>query len=139
MNLTTKQKITIVKNMRRRSIIALAFLFALGAGCLSCRSSAGERAASSGYASVFPTLEQFIAHEMEDKELPAVSIALVDDQQIVWANGFGFANPKDKTPATAETIYRVGSVSKLFTDIAVMQLFEQGKLHLDVPGTKDLT
>jgi hypothetical protein len=45
---------------------------------------------------------------------------VVDDQRIVWAKGFGFANPKDNTPATAEIVYRVGSVSKLFTDIAVM-------------------
>ena len=75
---------------------------------------------------------------MADKELPALSIALVDDQQIVWAKGFGFADPKRKMPATAETIYRVGSVSKLFTDIAVMQLVEQGKLDLDAPVTRYL-
>ncbi|MBA3714539.1 MAG: serine hydrolase [Pyrinomonadaceae bacterium] len=69
-------------------------------------------------------LERFIAHEMSDKELPALSIALVDDQQIVYAKGFDFDDPKSKTPATAETVYRVGSVSKLLTDIAVMQLVE---------------
>ncbi|MDQ3253743.1 MAG: beta-lactamase family protein, partial [Acidobacteriota bacterium] len=83
-------------------------------------------------------LERFITHEMADKDLPALSIALVDDQQIVWAKGFGFADPKSKTPATAETVYRVGSVSKLFTDIAVMQLVEQGKLDLDAPVTRYL-
>ena len=83
-------------------------------------------------------LERFIAHEMADKELPALSIALVDDQQIVWAKGFGFADPKDKVPATAETVYRVGSVSKLFTDIAIMQLVEQGKIDLDAPVTRYL-
>src|SRR5207249_43726 len=60
------------------------------------------------------------------------------DQQIVWSQGFGFANPKDKTPVTDETIYRVGSVSKLFTDIAIMQLVERGKLDLDVPVTRYL-
>jgi CubicO group peptidase (beta-lactamase class C family)/D-alanyl-D-alanine dipeptidase len=70
---------------------------------------------------------------MADKGLPALSIALVDDQRIVWAEGFGFADPADSIPATAETVHRVGSVSKLFTDIAVMQLVEQGKLDLDAP------
>jgi len=69
---------------------------------------------------------------------PALSIALVDDQQIVWAQGFGFADPARKTPATAETVYRVGSVSKLFTDIAIMQQVERGKLDLDAPITKYL-
>jgi CubicO group peptidase (beta-lactamase class C family)/D-alanyl-D-alanine dipeptidase len=90
------------------------------------------------YAALIKGLERFIAREVADKGLPAVSIALVDDQAIVWARGFGFANPKDKVPATAETVYRVGSVSKLFTDIAVMQLVEAGKLDLDAPVTKYL-
>src|SRR5206468_9757572 len=48
---------------------------------------------------------------------------------------FGFQDRDKKTPATAETIYRVGSVSKLFTDVAVMQLVEEGKLDLDAPVT----
>src|SRR5687767_14834421 len=61
------------------------------------------------YAAVEQVLEKFIEHEMADKELPALSIALVDDQQVVWAKGFGFAQPKNKVPATGETVYRVGS------------------------------
>ncbi len=83
-------------------------------------------------------LEKMILHEVEAKQLPAVSIALVDDQKVVWAKGFGFADPVAKTPATAETVYRVGSVSKLFTDIALMQLVEKGKLDLDAPITRYL-
>ena len=57
------------------------------------------------YAPVVPVLEKFIEHEMADKDLPALSIALVDDQQIVWSKGFGFANPKTKVAATADTLY----------------------------------
>ena len=72
---------------------------------------------------------------MKDKALPAVSIALVDDQRIVWSKGFGYADPAKKLPATADTVYRVGSVSKLFTDIAVMQLVERGQVDLDAPVT----
>ena len=83
-------------------------------------------------------MEAFIAAEVKDKRLPALSIALVDDQRIVWARGFGFTDPKTRKPATAETVYRVGSVSKLFTDIAVMRLVEQGQLDLDAPVTKYL-
>jgi CubicO group peptidase (beta-lactamase class C family)/D-alanyl-D-alanine dipeptidase len=90
------------------------------------------------YAAAIQALERFIAREVADKHLPALSIALVDDQRIIWARGFGFANPAGKVPATADTVYRVGSVSKLFTDIAVMQLVEQGKLDLDVPVTRYL-
>ncbi len=87
------------------------------------------------YAPAIARLEKLIAHEMNDKALPAVSIALVDDQRIVWSKGFGYADPVSKQPATADTVYRVGSVSKLFTDIAVMQLVERGQVDLDAPVT----
>jgi serine beta-lactamase-like protein LACTB len=90
------------------------------------------------YEAAVRALEGFINREVADKRLPALSIALVDDQATVWAKGFGFANPKAKTPATAATVYRVGSVSKLFTDIAIMRLVEEGKLDLDAPVAKYL-
>lgn len=88
---------------------------------------------SANYAQVAEALSKFVQHEMEDKKLPAFSIALVDDQQVVWAQGFGYADPDKKIPATPETVYRIGSVSKLFTDIGVMQLVERGELDLDAP------
>jgi CubicO group peptidase (beta-lactamase class C family)/D-alanyl-D-alanine dipeptidase len=87
------------------------------------------------YADVVEKLRPFIQQQMAEKELPALSIAIIDDQQIVWAEGFGMADPKGKTPATADTVYRIGSVSKLFTDIAIMQLVERGELNLDAPVT----
>lgn len=123
--------------MTRNSLAGFAICLLLGSGGLSCRNSSESRTSStpSRYTAAISTIEQFIKHEMEDKDLPAVSIALVADQELVWSKGFGFADPKEKTLSTAETVYRVGSVSKLFTDIAVMQLIEQGKLDLDAPVT----
>ncbi len=85
------------------------------------------------YAQAAATLERFIAHELQDKHLPALSVALVDGSEIVWARGFGFADPSRKIPATATTVYRIGSVSKLFTDIGLMQMVERGKIDLDAP------
>jgi CubicO group peptidase (beta-lactamase class C family)/D-alanyl-D-alanine dipeptidase len=93
---------------------------------------------SGKYAPVAEALSKFVHHEMEDKRLPAFSIALVDDQQVVWAQGFGYADPDKKIPATPDTVYRIGSVSKLFTDIGVMQLVERGDLDLDAPIQKYL-
>jgi CubicO group peptidase (beta-lactamase class C family)/D-alanyl-D-alanine dipeptidase len=90
------------------------------------------------YAKVTETLSRFIQNEMQDKKLPAFSIALVDDQKVIWAQGFGYADPDKKSVATAETVYRIGSVSKLFTDIGVMQLVERGQLDLDAPVQKYL-
>jgi CubicO group peptidase (beta-lactamase class C family)/D-alanyl-D-alanine dipeptidase len=85
------------------------------------------------YAAVATKLESGIRQQMEDKQLPAFSIALVDGKQIVWAQGFGYQDSEHKIPATAHTVYRVGSVSKLFTDIGIMQMVEAGKINLDAP------
>src|SRR5438270_10058550 len=87
--------------------------------------------ARSDYAAIATSLESMIRQEMDDKQLPAFSIALVDGDQIVWAQGFGYQDPDHKIPATAQTVYRVGSVSKLFTDIGIMQMVEAGKINLD--------
>jgi len=85
------------------------------------------------YQQVVAALEPFIEREMTETGIPGLSIAIVDDQQIVWAQGFGRADAKAGKPATAETVYRIGSVSKLFTDIGIMQQVERGKIDLDAP------
>ncbi len=84
-----------------------------------------------GYEDIAASVKLAIEHEIKDKGLAgAISVAIVADQQIVWADGFGIADPQSSTPATAQTMYRVGSVSKLFTDIGVMQLVQRGELEL---------
>ncbi len=80
-------------------------------------------------------LDAFIASELESKGLPTLSIAVVDDQEFVWTQGYGLADPEREIPVTAETVYRVASVSKLFTALTVMQLVERGELDLDAPIT----
>ncbi|MBC8355957.1 MAG: serine hydrolase [Planctomycetes bacterium] len=85
------------------------------------------------YSKAIEKLRSAIGHEVDQKQLPALSIALVDEDRVVWAEGFGHQDTDGKVAATAETVYRVGSVSKLFTDIAVLQLVEAGKLDLDAP------
>ena len=119
---------------------SLGLLLALP-GCRTAPPAVPQPAAvsaQSDYRPAIQRLETLIRYEMRDKALPALSVALVDDQRTVWAEGFGMARPEDSIPATAETVYRVGSVSKLFTDIAVMQLVERGELDLDAPLTRYL-
>lgn len=83
-------------------------------------------------------LGEYIGHELAQKKLAGLSIALVDDQRIVWASGFGWADAAAGVPTTAETRYRVGSISKLFTDTAAMQLVAHGRLDLDAPVQRTL-
>lgn len=113
----------------------LRILFLCGLACLIPASSLAQ---TKKQTEAIKKLEKLISHEVKEKRLPALSIAIVDDQKVIWSKGFGYADPKKKTPATAKTVYRVGSVSKLFTDLAIMQLVEQGKIDLDAPVTKYL-
>ncbi len=117
------------------SLLLVFFFLNCTRGTDQAQSVIGPR---TDYVKVVHALEQMINLEMHDKGLPALSIALVDDQETVWARGFGLADPDSQIAATAQTVYRVGSVSKLFTDIGVMQLVEQGELDLDAPITNYL-
>jgi len=118
----------------RNVVVCACLALALSVACNRTMAQSAT-AVRKDYADVVETLRPFIQQQMSDKELPALSIAIIDDQQIVWAQGFGMADSKNKTPASADTVYRIGSVSKLFTDIAIMQLVERGELNLDAPVT----
>lgn len=87
----------------------------------------------SPYADAIKALDALVERERVAAGIPGLSIALIDRDRLVWAKGYGHADAAKKIPATAETVYRVGSVSKLFTDLAVMQLVEEGKLDIDAP------
>ena len=75
----------------------------------------------------------FIEKEMGDADVTGLSIALVDDQEIVWEQGFGFADKQANIKASPDTIYHLGSIAKVFTATAAMQLAEQGKMNIDSP------
>ena len=67
-------------------------------------------------------LERFIVAQLSQHAIPGLAIAVVDGDRIVWAKGFGRVDPADSTRrVTAETPFRVGSVSKLFADTGVTQ------------------
>lgn len=76
--------------------------------------------------------------QMAYRGTPGVMVGVVQDQQLVWQKGFGFADVQQKLPMTAETKFRMASHSKMLTAIAIMQLREQGKLRLDDPVEKYL-
>jgi len=71
--------------------------------------------------------------ELKEKDVPSIAIALFDRSGIVWSQAWGYADSDKNKLATASTLYRAGSVSKLLTDVAVMRLVEQGRLDLDTP------
>ncbi len=78
-------------------------------------------------------LMPWIEREVKAKNIPSLSIAVVDDQRIVFAASVGHADPQAKMPASPDTPYRVGSVSKPFTALLLMIFVELGLIDLDVP------
>jgi len=124
----------------KRTVIALSAILSAGVAFSYFQPAGMDSTVAPrlNYMPAIEALERLISQQMIDKELPALSIALVDDQQTVWTRGFGFADPDGRVPVTDETVYRVGSVSKLFTDIAILQLVEQDKLELDAPVSRYL-
>ena len=77
--------------------------------------------------------EAWVSTVIDEQSLKGVSVSLVLDQELVYAKGFGFSDKSNDRATTADTIYRVGSITKLFTSIALMQLVESGKLSLSTP------
>ncbi|HOS42574.1 MAG TPA: serine hydrolase domain-containing protein [Armatimonadota bacterium] len=79
-----------------------------------------------------------VQQTLRNRKIKGMSIAVVDDQQIVWAEGFGTADVFFRNKATAETVYAAGVLSKLLTATAVMRLDEQNKLGIDRPLSRYL-
>jgi len=77
-------------------------------------------------------LDGLIPQQLKHDDIAGATISIVKDGKLLFAKGYGYADVEKKKPVSAqETLFRPGSVSKLFTWTAVMQLFEQGKLDLD--------
>ena len=72
------------------------------------------------------------------QKVPGISIGFVVDQDLIYANGYGYANLQKKLPADLDTIYSICSISKLFTSIGVMQMRDAGKLSLRDPVAEHL-
>lgn len=76
-------------------------------------------------------VDDFIKREIQRQHIPGVSLAVVKNDQIVLAKGYGLANVEHQVPVKPETIFQSGSVGKQFTATAVMMLVEEGRVGLD--------
>jgi len=117
-----------VRTISSLLLLALACALAASAGLLAQEKglSSEKRAQIEKAASAFMTANS----------VPGVSVAVVQNGQPIWSAGFGMSDLEDFTPATSSTLYRLGSISKPITAVAILQLFERGKLDLDAPVQK---
>lgn len=81
-------------------------------------------------------LESSLESLRQDLKIPAMSAAVVKDQKVLWARGFGYADLEKKIPATEHTPYHLASLTKTFASTVVMRLVQEGKVSLDDPVSK---
>lgn len=77
-------------------------------------------------------IDQFMESAMERLNIPGASLGIVKGDQAVYLKGYGISDP-DKSPVTSQTPFVLGSTSKSITATAIMQLVEEGKIHLETP------
>src|SRR6266536_2749795 len=86
---------------------------------------------TSGIAQALPLLDAWATYSALQQHIPSVALTVVHGDQPVWTKAFGYADVGAKTAATPQTLYRIGSITKTFTALAILQLHEAGKLRLD--------
>jgi len=82
------------------------------------------------FAGAIKQAESIVAAELAKDNLGSVTVGLVSGPRLIWARSFGLADIEQKIPATPDTIYRIGSITKQFTGLMLLQLVEAGKVHL---------
>ncbi len=77
-------------------------------------------------------MDELFPQQMDEYHIAGAAVSVVKDGQLFFSKGYGYADVENKIPADSEqTLFKIGSLTKLFTWTAVMQLAEQGKLDLD--------
>lgn len=113
----------------KRYVLGILLAVFTAAAAIAQTSESGKAETS------LPELETFIDGmintQMMALDIPAVSIAIVKDGKVALSKGYGFADIDKEIPATGDTLFRPGSISKLFTWTAVMQQVEAGNLDLN--------
>ncbi len=82
---------------------------------------------------VLAQADELIIAAMNEDALAGLAVGIVHDGALVYARGYGLANAEEETRVTPDTVFRIGSISKTFTAIGLMQLWEQSKFQLDDP------
>ena len=121
-----------IRHRRRKKIaITLVRLFAFPLASSCAVAQTGKLSAENR-----SKVENAVSRFMEASKAPGISAAVVQNGEFVWSGGFGMADLESSVPATSQTLYRIGSISKPITATAAMVLWEHGKLDLDSPVQK---
>lgn len=123
--------------MNKRILCAVLLCFIAAGGFAAEKKKEEPKPAQS-----IPELQQQLEKILKDTHTPAVSVAIVHKDGPEWVTALGLANVAANQPATADTLFRIGSTSKAFASLSILKLAREGKLSLEDPVRKlvpDLT
>lgn len=124
---------------KTRSLITLILTAVIAGQALLVQSTGARtnaRPAQRSDAERIARLETLLENLRQELKIPAYSAAIVKDQKVIWARGFGYADVENKIPATEHTPYHLASLTKTFASTILMQLVQEGKIKLDDPASK---
>ena len=137
MNAFIKQHSVVGLGRAVRAAVAVGLLFGFATSIVALGSVPPASAADVA-ATVIARYREGIPGLMAEQGVPGLAVALVDGDRARWVEGFGYRDHQGGAPVTADTMFSVQSMSKLFTATAVMQAVAAGRLDLDEPITSYL-
>ncbi len=108
--------------MKKNYVTTLLFL------CITTAHSQNDK---KDYSEAFDLIEVWLEAQKDFEKLPGIKAIVVEDQEVLWSGAFGMANIEDGVKSESSTLGSICSISKLFTAVAVMKLYDEGKLRLD--------
>lgn len=117
--------------MRIRRIVILAVLLTL----LLTLVGSGVQAQTTVSDDVLTEFDQLVRDEMEFFDIPGVAVAIIEGDEVIYAQGFGVRDLASGAPFTPETQFRIGSTTKSMTSMLVAQLVDEGVISWDTPVT----
>jgi len=116
-----------MRRMRHKAF-SLLVLLALLLGLAAC---SGKATPIPSPTDPMQTFEQEVERLRKELKIPGMSVAVIQEQEVIFARGFGYADLENQIPATEDTPYNIASCTKPFAAVVLMQLVEKGQLDLD--------
>jgi CubicO group peptidase (beta-lactamase class C family) len=118
--------------MHTRTLLSLVFVFLLPWGSALAQEEAIR------LQQAYQRIDEFVAQHMEESGTPGLALALTSREGLLRVATYGFADIKARKPVTPDTLFQIGSISKSFTAIALLQLREEGRFDPQAPLSRYL-
>src|SRR5262249_47190479 len=118
------------------SLVCLVSCFVFASLVIAQEKAATAVRPAVDYSSIIDQLKKQLPQQMAESNVPGLSIALVDGETLVWAEGFGTTERNSQTKVTADTLFSLQSISKTYTATGFLIAVEKGLMKLDDPVKK---